>query len=353
MSRRDELASRMPKPPEECVQFPPDALSALEGSAFKWLTGGPVQVLAATLGPVALMPLRAASKCESKVFCAEFFSPVGWRQKRKMLGDEAFHSPLGDETYRALMAVSLALEPDDEHAFGSALGFVVPFEQLHASALDDMYLVMRKITLEDRDDPAAKLNYLLENTFTHFVGAEPMHKLAEVARHIFPSHKYPTPSDSFFPRPLHVAVLARDLPLAKLLLRFTILSGCDLNNILCRYHTPASEFAVMTPVYLALLVLEDPDWDVWSALLVGASARFSIFDSCIALESFGDFPPEAFEQRVRRVLSLAGTREEELEMERHKFYNAAFVSDVFEEAYHTTTEEEEDEYEREGSAPSI
>ena len=98
MSRRDELASRIPKTPEECVQFPPQALSALEGSAFKWLTDGPVQVLAATLGPVALMPLRAAGKCESKVFCAEFFSPVGWRQKRKMLGDEAFHSPLGDET---------------------------------------------------------------------------------------------------------------------------------------------------------------------------------------------------------------------------------------------------------------
>ena len=141
-------------------------------------------------------------------------------------------------------------------------------------------------------------------------------------------------------------------PLAKLLSHFATLSDCDLSNILCRYHKPGNDFAVMTPVYLALLVLEDPDWDVWSALLVGAGARFSIFDSCIMLEGFDDFTPKAFEQRVRRVFSLAGTRDEELERERRKFYNAAFVSDD-DVAYHTTPEEEEDEYKCEGDAPSI
>ena len=93
----------------------------------------------------------------------------------------------------------------------------------------------------------------------------------------------------------------------------------------------------MTSLCLALLVLEGPDWDVWSALLVGAGARFSVVDSCIALEG-----SEASEQRVRRVLSLAGTRDEELERELRKFYNDAFLLDD-DVVYPNTPEEGEDE----------
>merc|ERR1712093_147473 len=129
---------------------------------------------------------------------------------------------------------------------------------------------------------------------------------AEVAKCIFPNHVYSPPSDSFFPRPLHVAVLANDVPVANMLLRFARLANCDMETLLYNNHDCDTNFSVMSPVFLALLTIPDVSWESWSALLVEAGARFNKRDSCIAgnivaHDDITDAELSQFDGRVARV----------------------------------------------------
>mmetsp|Transcript_54469 Transcript_54469/g.96585 ORF Transcript_54469/g.96585 Transcript_54469/m.96585 type:complete len:205 (+) Transcript_54469:3-617(+) len=202
---------------------------------------------------------------------------------------------------------------------------------------------MRSKPREDDAEHRARLHHHFTEGFVHHDGAEEMKKLAkrcwlstEVAGCIFPDHVYSTPSQSFFPRPLHVAVLANDIPVAKMLLRFARLANCDMETLLYNCHDPSTNFSVMSPVFLALLTLPDASWESWSALLVEAGARFNKRDSCIAgnivaHDDLTDTELTQFDGRVSRVLTLSGIPSERLEAELRSFEDTGF-DDVLGEA---------------------
>merc|ERR1711990_681397 len=136
----------------------------------------------------------------------------------------------------------------------SSLNFEIEFERLRASSLDDLFVAMRRKSGEDDAEHRARLHHHFTEGFLHHDGAEEMEKLvkrcwlsSEVAGYFFPDHVYSPPSDSFFPRPLHVAVLANDLPVAKMLLNFARLAKCDMETLLYNCHDASTNFSVMSP----------------------------------------------------------------------------------------------------------
>ena len=101
---------------------------------------------------------------------------------------------------------------------------------------------------------------------------------SQVAGLVFPNHVYSPPGGIFCPRPLHVAVLAQDFSLAKLLLRAALETRCDGDVVFLRSHTPTTNWGEMSPIFLALLVVEPESLADWLDLLCSAGARLNHMD---------------------------------------------------------------------------
>jgi len=317
-----------PSPVEECVCIPPESVASLKDSCLGKLPLEPLRSFAAILGPVALAPLRAASSGYSKAFAAGNFVPTWRAEHRRQRREEQASWPASPEELEELSNRS---ELDDEDDFLSSTDFEVEFERLTDTCLDDLFLAMRRKPREDEVEHRARLHNHFEDAFLHHDGGGPMEKLAkrcwlsaEVAGCIFPNHVYAPPSDSFFPRPLHVAVLAKHLPFARMLLRFARFAGCNMDVVLFNSHGTSTNFSVMSVIFLALLTLPDDSWETWSSLLVEAGACFSKLDSFIASnivahEDLTEAELTNFERRASRVLTLAGVPSERLEAELRSF----------------------------------
>ena len=133
---------------------------------------------------------------------------------------------------------------------------------------------------------------------------------SEVSALVFPNHVYSPPGGVFCPRPLHVAILAQDMALAKMLLRAALETRCNGDTVFLRSHTPNTNWGEMSPVFLALLVVSTETLAEWLKLLCAAGARLNHMDwhiyrviQCADLPE-GTEEKEALKERLEFALDL-------------------------------------------------
>jgi len=210
----------------------------------------------------------------------------------------------------------------DQDNFGRALMFSDSrFSSLSPSALDDVFLSMRRKDGEMEAEHTARLNWFFDETFVHYCSAEDMNALvnrcqlpSNIASSIFPNIVYNPSKNAFFPRPLHVAVLADHIQLGKLMLHFVDKAKCASSSIFLSDHTPGTNFAEMSPLLTAILFSPDRTLPVWLGMLARGGARFNKLDSCVvgnivAHDQMTDQILTTFRARVRRALVLSGAVE--------------------------------------------
>lgn len=301
-------------PVESCVRFREEVFKARAPTScfLSRLPIEPLTYVTALCGPVYLTAMRAACREYDALFHPRNFVATWHDANVQQHKDDGF---LDDDKERPDLA--------DEDNFGQALIFVgdKSFSSLAPSALDDVFLSMRRKDNEDKAEHTERLNWFFENSFIHYDGAEEMNILVDrcqlpdcVARCIFPNAVYTTPKDSFFPRPLHVAIVAEHLELGKMLLSFAKNAECNLDIVFLRNHSAGTDFAEMSPLMIAILFASDRNLHAWLDMLTGGGARFNRLDSCVVgnvvdHDQMTDEVLSTFEARVRQALILSGAVE--------------------------------------------
>lgn len=240
-------------------------------------------MLCASCGPLALAPVRAASTGFHKALHPKRFVPTSQNRNRQLRRDDYMDE--GCEVADGMANERPDLDYRDDFESAMAFDGHVEFERLAPSATDDAFLALRRKEDEDGSEHRARLNELFNETFVHYGSPEQTEMLVkrswlppEVARIVFPNHVYGPPKDCFFPHPLHVAVLANNVEMAELLLRFTKRASCDLNAVFLREHAPDTHWAEISPLFLALLIAPDDSWKLWLRLFGSGGAHLSKLD---------------------------------------------------------------------------
>eukprot|EP00933_Yihiella_yeosuensis_P030272 TRINITY_DN23939_c0_g1_i1.p1 TRINITY_DN23939_c0_g1~~TRINITY_DN23939_c0_g1_i1.p1 ORF type:complete len:404 (-),score=71.61 TRINITY_DN23939_c0_g1_i1:439-1650(-) len=260
---------------ERCVKLNVADLDALPSeSQLSRVPAAAFVTVAASVGPFALAPLRAASRSHHKAFHPQHFVPRSSEMTRQHRAKEYWDEPEEQREH-----------PDyvDRDNFQCALDFDVEFESLFHHALDDVFLTIRPKKNESNDRSGMVLELIAEG-FAHHDGPEPMKKLMKRCRckqlrlamgYIFPTDE---PNASFFSRPLHVAVLADNMDVARLLIRSCTLGKVNLDELFLRHHNLQTNFREHTPLFLAMMITSEEQFEPWVELLAAAGARFSDLD---------------------------------------------------------------------------
>jgi len=307
---------RGPAPAEQCVTLSTDELEKLQLSdaLFCRLPLETIPAVAALLGVVALGAVRQVAKPHARAFGIHHFVPRSHSAVQQFRREEDARLGLMDDLDRP--------DLDDEDDFGHALDFTDDtFSKLEAYALDDVFLAMRHKSYETRLEHRNRMNWFFENTFLHLGDADaPQHAVAlqrrccrhfpKVSTVVFPNHIY-TPPGIFCPRPLHVAVLVEDLPMARLLIIAALKSGCHKDIVFLLSHTPTTNWGEMSPLFLALLVLDEGALRDWLDLLCAAGSRLNHMDwhlYGVIKEAEINAAEEvmALEARLRLALEMSG-----------------------------------------------
>ncbi|CAE7703822.1 unnamed protein product [Symbiodinium pilosum] len=304
---------RGPSPAEQCVSLDAAELEQLQrkDAFFSRLPTLTLPAVAAFIGAVALTPLRRSSRAHAQAFAIHHFVPRSHAAVQQFRWEEDARQGYTEDLERP--------DLDDEDDFAHAMDFAdATFSKVEVYAVDDAFLSMRRKGYESESEHRLRLNWFFENTFVH-LGDDPAHYLAlqrccrqfpKVSALVFPNHVYSPPGGVFCPRPLHVAILAQDMALAKMLLRAALETRCNGDTVFLRSHTPNTNWGEMSPVFLALLVVSTETLAEWLKLLCAAGARLNHMDwhiyrviQCADLPD-GTEEKEALKERLEFALDL-------------------------------------------------
>eukprot|EP00929_Paragymnodinium_shiwhaense_P015817 TRINITY_DN123915_c0_g1_i1.p1 TRINITY_DN123915_c0_g1~~TRINITY_DN123915_c0_g1_i1.p1 ORF type:complete len:324 (+),score=36.74 TRINITY_DN123915_c0_g1_i1:40-1011(+) len=282
-------------PAEECVKLSPTCTDALGGS-FSKLSVAPLTVFAATLGPVALGRLRTASVAYSNAFHSEcFVATTTQREKWNRLSN--YDSEVETESFLEFLA---GPDLDDEDNLLAALDAHCP-EALNRSALDDIWLSLRRKSSESPDDYHERIR---QHTFNSVLICD-AGALSETCRCALLKPLMPVVFGevvrSLARSILHGVVISGDLQVAKMVTRAVVEAGCNRKSVFGYYRNTWTQ---ISPLFLCMVICEQNAFEHWVKLLVTAGARLNKIDK------------EVFDDVAERVLRIMRFRSPFQELER-------------------------------------
>lgn len=243
-----------PLPLEECARIKVEDALHMVDTLFARLPLSALVVFAGTLGPLALAPLRVASRAHHATFHPRHFVP---NMRKYKLGDD-----LGTLTYKSKCS----------------------YDQILSSsiAMDNTFLAIRPHPGESEKDHKFRLNRFFQTPCACWdcdVIAKSMLFPVSLADELFSVYK--TRDEVHWDidaLPLHATVLHDSICLARLFLHFGVAAGCDFN--------PVSTREEMSPVFLAVLVQPEAAVDGWLSLMLASGVRFNDIDSLLCRRVF-------------------------------------------------------------------
>mmetsp|Transcript_96459 Transcript_96459/g.259050 ORF Transcript_96459/g.259050 Transcript_96459/m.259050 type:complete len:357 (+) Transcript_96459:47-1117(+) len=243
-----------PIPLEECARIKAEDALRMIDTLIARLPLSALVVFASTLGPLALAPLRIASRAHHATFHPRHFVP---NMRKYKLGDD-----LGKLNYKSKYS--------HDQVLSSSI------------AMDNTFLAIRPRPGESEHDHKLRLNRFFQTPCACWdcdVIAKSMLFPVSLADEMFSVYKtrseFHWSIDAF---PLHAAVLHDSVCLARLFLHFGVAAGCEFNA--------ASTHEEMSPLFLAVLVKPDAAVYKWIDLMLSAGVRLNDIDSLLCRRVF-------------------------------------------------------------------